>query len=254
MGNINEYAIAYAEILEILKYIPKSDYDKIPKEKLNLFDIKKDKKYKFKYNPNKTLEENNVSKRAKAIIIILFRDYWSNDTQRKKIIAKQNNDRKIIELEKIENYNYEDIFKKSSINKNVEVNMEEILKSLEISEKTISQMIERCPNIKELSKREILEKIEILKEINCNNIQIRNIVSSNPMYLDRSNTDVKKLIEKMNELGFSTLNILFDGNPYILNLDAFEIENYIKERQKNGELLEDIVDDMESNLYIFQEI
>ena len=132
--------------------------------------------------------------------------------------------------------------------------MEEILKNLEISEKTISQMIEVCPNIKELSEREILEKIEILKKVNCNNIQIRNIVSSNPMYLDRSNTDVNKLIKKMNEVGFSTLNILFDGNPYILNLDAFEIENYIKERQKNGELLEDIVDDMESNLYVFQEI
>ena len=117
MENINEYAIAYAEILEILKYIPKSDYDKIPKEKLNLFDIKKDKKYKFKYDPNKTLEENNVSKRAKAIIIILFRDYWSNDAQRKKIVAKQNNDRNIIEIEKIEKYNYEDIFKKNNINK-----------------------------------------------------------------------------------------------------------------------------------------
>ena len=132
--------------------------------------------------------------------------------------------------------------------------MEEILKNLEISEKTISQMIEVCPNIKELSEKEILEKIEILKKINCSNIQIRNIVSSNPMYLDRSNTDVNKLIEKMNEVGFSTLNILFDGNPYILNLDAFEIENYIEERQKKGELLEDIVDDMESNLYVFQEI
>ena len=123
MKNINEYAIAYAEILEILKYIPKSEYDKIPKEKLNLFDIKKDKKYKFKYNPNKTLEENNISKRAKAIIIILFRDYWSKDTQRKKIVTKQNNDRKIIEEEKIEKYNYEDIFKKNNINK-IEINKE----------------------------------------------------------------------------------------------------------------------------------
>ncbi len=123
MENTNEYGIAYAEIFEILKYIPKSDYDKIPKEKLNLFDIKKDKKYKFKYNPNKTLEENNVSKRAKAIIIILFRDYWSRDTQREKIVAKQNNYRKIIEVEKIEKYNYEDIFKKNNINK-IEINKE----------------------------------------------------------------------------------------------------------------------------------
>ena len=29
------YANAYQEVLEILKYIPKEDYQKIPKEKLN---------------------------------------------------------------------------------------------------------------------------------------------------------------------------------------------------------------------------
>ena len=123
LENINEYEIAYAEILEILKYIPKSDYDKIPKEKINLFKKKADKKYKFKYNPNKTLEENNVSKRTKAIIIILFRDYWSKDTQREKIVEKQNNDRKIIEIEKIKKYNYEDVFKRNNINK-IEINKE----------------------------------------------------------------------------------------------------------------------------------
>ena len=136
----------------------------------------------------------------------------------------------------------------------LEVNMEEILKKYGISEKTISQMIDVCPNIKELNEMEILEKIEILNRISCNDIQIRNILSSNPMYLDRSIADVNNLINKMNELGFSTLNISFDGNPYILSLDAFEIDNYIKKRQDNGELLEDIVDDMEFNLYIFQEI
>ena len=132
--------------------------------------------------------------------------------------------------------------------------MEEMLEKRGIGEKTISQMIEICPNIKELGDEEILQKIEILKKVNCDDIQIRNIVSSNPMYLDRSNTDVNKLINKMKDVGFSTLNILFDGNPYILNLDEFEIENYIKERENNGEQLEDIVDDMDSNPYLFEEI
>ena len=132
--------------------------------------------------------------------------------------------------------------------------MEEMLEKRGIGEKTISQMIEICPNIKELGDEEILQKIEILKKVNCDDIQIRNIVSSNPMYLDRSNTDVNKLINKMKDIGFSTLNILFDGNPYILNLDEFEIENYIKERENNGEQLEDIVDDMDSNPYLFEEI
>ena len=132
--------------------------------------------------------------------------------------------------------------------------MKKILKEIGISEKTIGQMIEICPNIKELEEKEILQKIEILKDIDCNDIEIRNIISSNPMYLDRINTDVNNLINKMNEIGFTTLNILFDGNPYILNLDWFEIEDYITRREDEGESLEDIVDDMESNPVLFEEI
>jgi len=50
------------------------------------------------------------------------------------------------------------------------------------------------------------------------------------------------------------LNILFDGNPYILNLDAFEIENYIEARKENGETIDDIVDEMSSNPYMFEEV
>ena len=132
--------------------------------------------------------------------------------------------------------------------------MEEILKKIGISEKTISQMEEMCPEIKELNDEDVLQKIEILKSINCNDVQIRNIISSNAMYLDRSNTDINKLINQLTELGFDNLDLIFDGNPYILNLDDFEVARYIKEREKKGELLEDIVDDMSSNLFIFEGI
>ncbi len=132
--------------------------------------------------------------------------------------------------------------------------MEEILKEIGISENTISQMEELCPNIKELSKEEIEKKIEKLKEMKCDDIQVRNIISSNAIYLDRSVTDVDKLINTMKDLGFDNLNILLDGNPYILNLDDFEIKNYITKREEKGELLEDIVDDMSTNPFLFEEI
>lgn len=132
--------------------------------------------------------------------------------------------------------------------------MEEILRNIGISQKTINQMEEISPNIKELSKEEIKEKIDILKKIKCDEIQVRNIISSNAMYLEKSNTDIEKLINKMHELGFEMLNILFDGNPYILNLEAYEIENYIQKRQAEGEELEDIVDEMSSDPSIFTEI
>ena len=40
MVDIN-YANAYTEVLEILKYIPKEDYNKIPKNKIELYETNK---------------------------------------------------------------------------------------------------------------------------------------------------------------------------------------------------------------------
>lgn len=105
-----EYANAYSEVLGILKFIPKEDYERIPKNKIEVFEVNSNKEYKFEYNPKKTLDEQNISKRAKAIIGILFRDYWATELQREKIIAKQNYDRMKEEEEKRAKYNPEEIF------------------------------------------------------------------------------------------------------------------------------------------------
>lgn len=106
-----KYANAYSEILEILKYIPTEDYKKIPKNKIKLFETNSNKSYKFVYNPNLTLDEQNVTKITKGIIAILFRDYWATPKQREKIIAKENYDRAQMEKEKSEQYNPNDLFK-----------------------------------------------------------------------------------------------------------------------------------------------
>lgn len=104
-----EYANAYSEVLEILKYIPIEDYDKIPKNRINLFKTYANKDHAFCYDTTKTLDEQNVSKIAKAIIAILFRDYWATEIQKEKIIAKQNYDRMKDIEEKKEIYNYDNI-------------------------------------------------------------------------------------------------------------------------------------------------
>lgn len=106
-----EYANAYSEVLEILKYISKEDYEKIPNSKIELFETNYSKDYIFKYNPNKTLDEQNVSKTAKAIIAILFRDYWATEIQKEKIISKQNYDRMKLEEERKARYNSNNLFK-----------------------------------------------------------------------------------------------------------------------------------------------
>lgn len=104
-----EYANAYSEVLEILKYISIEDYNKIPKEQIEFFEKNSNKNHDFFYNPYKTLDEQNVSKIAKGIIAIIFRDYWANETQREKIIAKERYDREQLEKEKDKEYNTNEI-------------------------------------------------------------------------------------------------------------------------------------------------
>lgn len=111
------YANAYKEVIEILKHISKEDYNKIPKEKINLFQENANKEYNFIYDANKTLDEQNVSKTAKIIIAILFRDYWATDIQREKIKSKEQYDRKSKEQK---HYNPDDIFKTKETTNNYE--------------------------------------------------------------------------------------------------------------------------------------
>ena len=130
----------------------------------------------------------------------------------------------------------------------------ENLYNLGIDEKEIIDMINQCNEIKDLSRFEIDKKIDILKQINCSERHIKNIIISNPYYLNRMYEDIIKLINKLKDLGFECINILFDSNPYILNKDAYEIDNYIKEQIDNGRTIEEIVDDLNSNPYMFEEI
>lgn len=142
-----EYANAYSEVLGILKFISQEEYEKIPESKIELFKVNSNKEYNFVYNPEKTLDEQNVSKRAKAIIGILFRDYWATEVQREKILRKQKNDRQILEEEKKSLYDVENIFKKRNMN-NEEIEVkEEITEMIVYKENFIVKIFNKIKNL-----------------------------------------------------------------------------------------------------------
>ena len=128
------------------------------------------------------------------------------------------------------------------------------LYNLGISDTTLKCMIEINPEILEMSNNEINDKKDILKRINCTDREILNIISSNALMLNRTNSGLIDLINYLKELGFDNLNILFDSNPYILNLEPFEIKRYIDDRLNDGESIEDIIDELDSNPYLFNEL
>ena len=125
---------------------------------------------------------------------------------------------------------------------------------LGISDSDINNMIELNKEIIILSSNDIKDKINILESIGCTNNQINNIISSNPLYLSRSNEDLFALLNTLKKYGFNTINILLDSNPYILNLDSYEIKDYIESRINNKDNIEDIIDELDSNPYLFNEI
>ena len=112
---INEdYANACAEVVRILDYIPYRDYKKIPKDVILHYEENASKICDFEYDINRSLDEQNVSKTAKTIIAILFRDYWATLEQKNKILNYEKNE--IIKEENIkkEKYNSNDIFKNNT--------------------------------------------------------------------------------------------------------------------------------------------
>ncbi len=131
--------------------------------------------------------------------------------------------------------------------------MKEILK-LGLSENTINSMIELNVQLKNITNEEVIEKINLLRKINCSENQILNIISSNSLYFNKSREGILKLFNYLSDLGFELLNILLDSNPYILNLEIFEIDRYIMERVKKGENKEEIIDNLFSNPYLFNEM
>lgn len=132
------YACAYKEVIEVLKYTKREDVNKIPKSRILLWRINMNKDYDFKIDTTKTLEEQNLSKEAKAIIANIFKKYWATDYQKERIEAKEKYDIEQMEKEKYQKYNPDDIFK----------NRKQNIQQEEVASKTISMVEYREPLFK----------------------------------------------------------------------------------------------------------
>ena len=109
------YAMAYTELLELLRYLPKEEYDRIPKEKIEFYEKNKDKNYEFVFDPAKPLQEQNISRKTNGIIVMLFRDYFATEEQKEKLktILKRNDEK--LQKEASEKYNPDNLFKQRNI-------------------------------------------------------------------------------------------------------------------------------------------
>ena len=109
-----KYAKAYTEVLELLKHIPKEEYNRIPETEIQFYENNCDKNYKFIYDETVELKDQKISKEANSVIIAMYMNYFANEKQKEIIdeVLKQNSINQ--EKEKKEKYNTENIFKEKN--------------------------------------------------------------------------------------------------------------------------------------------
>ena len=75
----NNYRNACKEVIELIDYfLSEDEFNRIPKEFINNLQECANKDYDFKIDKSKDLEEQNISIEAKAIIISIYKQFFSN--------------------------------------------------------------------------------------------------------------------------------------------------------------------------------
>lgn len=141
------YACAYREVIEILKYTNKDDVNKIPSDKILLWRDNMKEDYNFEIDEGKPLSEQNISKEARAILANIFKQYWATDYQKERIEAKEKYDVEQIEKEKYEKYNPNDIFinRKQETSKNE--NISNTIAMVEYKESVFKRILDKIKRI-----------------------------------------------------------------------------------------------------------
>ena len=149
-----DYAKAYTELLEILKYFSKESLEKLPKENIEMYNLEKDKSYNFTYNKELELDEQNISKLTIILIANLYIQYLASDEERNIIKERDKKELELLEEQKRQMYNQNKIFENRK-RENSKYNIEDISKTKQ--NENISLPIVKKQNIF----TKIIEKINL---------------------------------------------------------------------------------------------
>ena len=111
-----EYKKAHVELLEILKYIPKNDFKKIPNNYIQHCIEEIDPNYIYTYDINKKFEEQGIMKLTKILISNLYIKYWATNERKKEIKTMFQQEIKNKKLENDKIYSYDNLFKEKTEN------------------------------------------------------------------------------------------------------------------------------------------
>lgn len=115
METTENYDKAYAEVIEILNYIPSEAYRKIPKTYIKYMEENSDENSSFVYNIALPFEKQNISEAAKDILGMIFRLFIISQEKKDEFNSKDKEDKNNEEREKRIKYNPDNLFKNRNI-------------------------------------------------------------------------------------------------------------------------------------------
>lgn len=119
------YRNAFAEVYEIINYLEDNDYNKIPEEILKVIEEERNKEYTYFIDESIPFVEQEMLPETRAILFNFFRDYFSTQEQKEKILNFQKNERdKLEEKKKVEYGEIDNIFNNSRVNNRKETIVE----------------------------------------------------------------------------------------------------------------------------------
>ena len=107
------------------------------------------------------------------------------------------------------------------------------LYNLDLNENEILDISEANGEVQDLSEEEMIKYIYVLIDIGCTQKQIHTIITSNPAYFSRDVEDVGTFLRKLKSYDVD-VSLALEANPWLLNKDSFELDEFINEKRSLG--------------------
>ena len=127
--------------------------------------------------------------------------------------------------------------------------MFDCLKDLGITEEEFNEISSINMFLESMDEDDVRGPILFLRDFGCSDAMIKNTIISDAFFLSRMVTDLVKTVQKLEEIGMikDDISELIDGYPYILERDAFEIDEYVKRKAAEGMSPDEICDRIYDN-------
>lgn len=107
------------------------------------------------------------------------------------------------------------------------------LYNLDLNENEILGIAKANEGVQDLSEEEMVKYICILIDIGCSQKQIHTIITSNPAYFSRDVDDVGTFLRKLKSYDID-VSLAVEANPWLLNKNSFELDEFINEKRSLG--------------------